>query len=160
VAAPEDGRTYLEGVALETLPGWAAGLLGTERVARLAYLDEDDRPRVLPVTFAVSGGAVWSAVDEKPKRLPEPARVRYLRRRPEAALVVDLYDDEWERLMWVQLLGTIELVGVEAAPDAMAALAAKYEAYAERTPPGPLLRLGVERALHWRAAGQRPAPAA
>jgi PPOX class probable F420-dependent enzyme len=153
VAAGEDGRTYLEGVALDTLPDWAAGLLGSERVARLAYLDEDDRPRVLPVTFAVSGGAVWSAIDEKPKRAAEPARVRYLRRRPEAALVVDLYDDDWERLMWVQLLGRIEVVGVDAAPDAIAALAVKYEPYAERTPPGPLLRLDVERALHWRAGG-------
>jgi len=153
VAASEDGRTYLEEVALDTLPGWAAELLAGERVARLAYLDEDDRPRVLPVTFAVSGEAVWSAVDEKPKRAPEPARVRCLRRRPEAALAVDRYDDDWERLAWVQLLGRVEVVPVEAAPEAIAALAAKYEPYAERTPPGPLLRLGVERALHWRATG-------
>ena len=35
----------------------------------------------------------------------------------------------------------------------MAALAAKYEPYAERTPPGPLMRLTVERALYWRATG-------
>jgi PPOX class probable F420-dependent enzyme len=153
VAAGEDGRTYLEGVALETLPDWAATLLGGERVARLAYLDEEDRPRVLPVTFAVSGDAVWSAIDDKPKRAAEPARVRCLRRRPEAALVVDLYDDDWTRLAWVQLLGRVDVVEVEAAPDAIAALAAKYEPYAARTPPGPLLRLAVERALNWRAAG-------
>jgi PPOX class probable F420-dependent enzyme len=153
VAAGEDGRTYLAGVALETLPGWAAELLASERVARLAYLDEDDRPRVLPVTFAISGGALWSAIDEKPKRVPEPARVRCLRRRPEAALVVDTYDDDWSRLEWVQLLGRVEVVPVEAAPEAVAALAVKYEPYAERTPPGPLLRLEVERALHWRATG-------
>jgi PPOX class probable F420-dependent enzyme len=153
VAAVEDGRTYLEGVALDTLPDWAAELLGGERVARLAYLDADDRPRVLPVTFAVSGGAVWSAVDEKPKRIAEPARVRYLRRRPEAALVVDVYDDDWSHLAWVQLLGRVEVVEVEAAPEAIAALAVKYEPYTKRTPPGPLLRLEVERALHWRAAG-------
>ena len=153
MAAGEDGRTYLAGVALETLPAWAAELLARERVARLAYLDEDDRPRVLPVTFAVSGGAIWSAIDEKPKRVPEPARVRFLRRRPEAALVVDVYDDDWSRLAWVQVLGRVEVVPVDAAPEAVAALAVKYEPYAERTPPGPLLRLTVERALHWRAAG-------
>jgi hypothetical protein len=35
----------------------------------------------------------------------------------------------------------------------MAALAAKYADYARRPPPGPLLRLTVERALSWRAAG-------
>jgi PPOX class probable F420-dependent enzyme len=153
VAAGEDGRTYLAGVALETLPGWAAELLAGERVARLAYLDEDDRPRVLPVTFALSGGAIWSAIDDKPKRVPEPARVRCLRRRPEAALVVDAYDDDWSRLAWVQVVGRVAVVAVDTAPEAVAALAAKYEPYAERTPPGPLLRLGVDRALHWRAAG-------
>jgi PPOX class probable F420-dependent enzyme len=152
VAAGEDGRTYLAGVALEALPDWAAELLASERVARLAYLDEDDRPRVLPVTFAVNDGALWSAIDEKPKRVAEPARVRYLRRRPDAALLVDVYDDDWSRLAWVQVLGRVEVVTVDAAPEAVAALAAKYEPYAKRTPPGPLLRLEVERALHWRAA--------
>ena len=139
-------------MSLDTLPGWARRLLDEERVARLAYVDEDDRPRVLPVTFAVSGDAVWSAIDEKPKRPGEPARLRYLRRRPEAALLVDVYDDDWSRLAWVQLLGRVALLPVESSPEGMAALAAKYEPYAERTPPGPLLRLDVERALHWRAA--------
>jgi PPOX class probable F420-dependent enzyme len=136
---------------LETLPDWASDLIATERVARLAYLDGDERPRVLPVTFAVAGGAVWSAIDEKPKRSPEPARVAYLRRRPEASLLVDRYDDDWSRLAWVQLLGRVDVLPAGGSPEAMAALAAKYEPYAERTPPGPLLRLTVERTLHWRA---------
>jgi PPOX class probable F420-dependent enzyme len=136
----------------DAIPTWARDLLEAERVARLAYLDDDDRPRVLPVTFALAGDAVWSAIDEKPKRTAEPARVRYLRRRPEAALLVDRYDDDWSRLAWVQLIGRVDLRPVEASPDAVAALAAKYEPYARRTPPGPLLRLTVERALHWRAA--------
>ena len=120
-------------------------------MARLAYVDEEDRPRVLPVTFAVAGDAVWSAIDQKPKRTPEPARVRHLRRRADAALVVDLYDDDWTRLAWVQLLGRVEVVPLESSPDALAALAAKYEQYASQTPPGPLLKLSVERTLHWRA---------
>jgi PPOX class probable F420-dependent enzyme len=139
-------------MTLETLPEWARDLLATERVARLGYLDSDDRPRVLPVTFALGDGCVWIAIDEKPKRTPEPARIRYLRRRPEAALVVDHYDDDWTRLAWVQLLCRVEVVPVESSADGVAALAEKYEQYAERSPPGPLLRLSVERALHWRAA--------
>ena len=138
---------------LETLPGWAGELLATERVARLAFVDAGDHPRALPVTFAIADGLVWSAIDEKPKRSAEPARLRYLERRPEAALLVDVYDDDWSRLAWVQLLGRIEVAPIDSSPEAMEALAAKYEPYAARTPPGPLLRLSVERALHWRAAG-------
>lgn len=122
-------------------------------MARLAFLDDEDRPRVLPVTFALAGGAVWSAIDEKPKRVKEPARVRYLRRRPEASLCVDVYKDDWSRLAWVQLLGAVAVLPASDAPDALDALAAKYAPYRERTPPGPLLRLSVERALSWRSAG-------
>jgi PPOX class probable F420-dependent enzyme len=120
-------------------------------VARLAFLDGDDRPRVLPVTFAIADDAVWSAIDRKPKRSPEPARVRWLRRRPEAALVVDVYDDDWTELAWVQLLGTVEVIEIEAGPAGAEALIAKYPQYETEPPPGPLLRLAVERALHWKS---------
>jgi PPOX class probable F420-dependent enzyme len=136
---------------IDELPEWALALLEAERVARLAYLGDDDRPRVLPVTFALAGGAVFSAIDDKPKRSPEPARVRYLRCRPHAALCVDRYDDDWSRLAWVQLLGVVEVLDVADAPAGLAALAARYAPYRERRPPGPVLRLAPERALHWRA---------
>jgi PPOX class probable F420-dependent enzyme len=144
---------------LETLPDWARELLAAERVARLAFVDDGDRPRVLPVTFAVAGDAVWTAIDdEKPKRAAEPARVRYLERRPDAALLVDVYDDDWARLAWVQLLGHVDVLPVDSSPEAIAALAGKYEQYAKHTPPGPLLRLTADRALHWRATDQGVRP--
>lgn len=127
-------------------------MLADERVARLGLVDPDDRPRVLPVTFALAEGMVWSAIDEKPKSRPEPARVAWLRRRPEAALCVDRYSDDWEELAWVQLLGRVEVLPAAAGEAGMAALAEKYEPYRERRPPGPLLRLEVERSLWWRAS--------
>jgi PPOX class probable F420-dependent enzyme len=127
-------------------------MLRSERVARLGLLDEDDRPRVLPVTFALVEDAIYTAIDNKPKTAREPARVRYLRRRPEAALTVDRYDDDWAKLAWVQVLGHVEVIEAEAAPAAMEALAAKYGPYRADPPPGPLLELVPERVLHWRAA--------
>ena len=136
---------------IDELPPWARALLDAERVAGLAFVDDHDHPRVLPVTFAVSRGAVWSAIDDKPKRSREPARLRYLRRRPEAALCIDRYDDDWSRLAWVQLLGTVTIVAVDDAPAALAALSARYAPYRERRPPGPLLRLEPARVLCWRA---------
>jgi PPOX class probable F420-dependent enzyme len=141
-------------MGLDIVPGWAHELLSRARVARLGYVDDEDRPRVLPVTFAVADGFVWTAIDdEKPKRRAEPARVSYLRRRPDASLLVDRYDDDWTRLAWVQVLGRVSVVAVGEAPGAVEALAAKYPQYAARRPPGPLLRLSVARVLHWRAAG-------
>ena len=133
---------------MEDLPTWARDLLAQARVARLALLDEEDLPRVLPVTFAVFEGAVWSAIDQKPKRSAEPARVRRLRRRPAAALLVDHYEDDWSRLAWVELRGP---VSVEPLGPALEALAAKYPQYASEPPPGPLLRLAPRRFACWKA---------
>ena len=123
-------------------------MLATARVGRLGLLDEEDLPRVLPVSFAVFEGAVWSAIDQKPKRAGEPARVRRLRRRPQTALLVDRYDDDWSRLAWVELRGP---VSIEPLGLALEALTAKYPQYAEQRPQGPLLRLAPERFACWRA---------
>jgi PPOX class probable F420-dependent enzyme len=126
-------------------------MLRTARVARLGLLDTDDRPRVLPVTYALAGGALYSAIDRKPKRPGEPARLRFMRRRPEAALTVDHYDDDWTALAWVQVLGRVEILAAGDEPAAMDALAAKYTQYRDDPPPGPVLKLVPERTLCWRA---------
>ncbi|HYP48023.1 MAG TPA: pyridoxamine 5'-phosphate oxidase family protein [Thermoleophilaceae bacterium] len=137
---------------LAALPAWARELLRETRVGRLGLVDDDGAPRVLPVTFAVAEGAVWSVVDHKPKRPGEPARVHWLRERPQVALCVDVYDDDWSRLAWVQLLGPVEVLALADGDAGLAALSERYPAYRERRPPGPLLRLEPERILHWRAA--------
>jgi PPOX class probable F420-dependent enzyme len=128
-------------------------LLEEARVGHLGLLDDDDRPRVLPVTYALWEGSLWSAVDAKPKRVEpgEVARVRFLRRRPEAALTVDRYSEDWSSLAWVQVLGSVEIVAAAGAPEALDALARRYEPYRSSDPPGPLLRLVPRRCLHWRA---------
>ena len=92
-------------------------------------------------------------VDNKPKRAGEPARVRWLRARPAAALTVDRYDDDWSRLAWVQVLGEVEWsLDAASAPDAVAALVARYPQYVDDPPPGPLLHLVPQRVLCWSAS--------
>ena len=139
------------GGTLDKLPAWASKLLETARVAHLGLLDGDGGPRVLPVTYAVAGGVFWSAVDQKPKRVPgeELARVRWLRASPRAALTVDRYDDDWSKLAWVQVLVSVSIEPVR--DDVLDALARRYPAYRELAPGGPLLRLSPERVLWWRA---------
>jgi len=122
------------------------------RVGRMGLLDEEGAPRVLPVTFVVTEGRIWSAIDQKPKRAGEPARLRYLRRDPRAALTVDHYSDDWEELAWVQVLGTVRILDQAEGAPGLGALSAKYEQYREKRPPGPLLALRPERYLWWRAA--------
>ena len=139
---------------LSELPGWAHDLLACSPLGHLSYLDDRDRPRVLPVTFAVAGDSLWTAIDQKPKRKP-PARVRYLRRRPQAALCADHYEDDWSRLAWVQAIGSVEVVEVGAGDmerSALDSLRSKYVPYVEDPPAGPLIRLRPERVVCWRAS--------
>jgi PPOX class probable F420-dependent enzyme len=138
---------------LAELPGWASELLESSRVAHLGMLDARGHPRVLPVAFAVADARIWSAVDEKPKRVPGPqlARVRFLSRDPRAALTVDRYTEDWSALGWVQVLGEVTIVEAGSATAGLASLAAKYEQYRESPPPGPLLSLQPSRCLFWRA---------
>jgi PPOX class probable F420-dependent enzyme len=144
----------LEAANLSDLPGFALDLLETSPVGRLGFLDADDTPRVLPVTYAIEGGALVTAVDHKPKRDPqaEPARVAYLRRRPDAALTVDRYSPDWSKLAWVQVIGAVAVTDAAAAAGAIAALRAKYEQYAAQPPRGPVLRLRPRRIVCWTAS--------
>jgi len=137
---------------LDELPGWALALLDEVRVGHLGLIDEKGRPRVLPVTFAVMDGLVWSAVDHKPKRRPgeDLARVRWLRERPESTLTVDRYDDDWSRLAWVQLVGTAAVLEID--QRVVAALTARYPQYSDHPPAGPVLCLEVERTVCWSAS--------
>jgi PPOX class probable F420-dependent enzyme len=136
---------------LDEAPRWALDLLDTQPVGPLGLLDEQGRPRVQPVTFAHVGDALWSAVDDKPKRRPgeQLARVRRLRANPACALTVDRYDDDWSRLAWIQVVARASVDDVR--EDVLAALAARYPQYRERPPRGPLLRLDPVHVLWWRS---------
>jgi PPOX class probable F420-dependent enzyme len=140
---------------LDQLPAWALELLQTAQVAHLGLLDEEGGPRVLPVTFALAEGRLWSAVDRKPKRAEgkELARVRFLRRDPRAALTIDRYSSDWNELGWVQATGTVTVVPVEESSAALLALSEKYAPYRDSPPPGPLLGLDPKRLIFWRARG-------
>lgn len=138
--------------SLDSAPKWARELLESEPIGHLGLLDDDARPRVLPVAFVLLGGEIWSAVDDKPKRVAdELARVRWLRARPSSALTVDRYSADWSRLAWIQLIGRTAVVDVAGREPVLEALAARYAPYRERAPRGPLLRLTPDRCIWWRA---------
>jgi PPOX class probable F420-dependent enzyme len=123
------------------------------RVAHLGLVDSGGRPRVLPITYAVVEGVVWSAIDQKRKRVPgeELARVRWLRASPPASVTIDRYDDDWSRLAWVQVLGVASVVDLAGRDEVLHALAGRYPAYRENTPRGPLVRIEPERVVWWHA---------
>jgi PPOX class probable F420-dependent enzyme len=128
-------------------------LAATARVARLATLDADGRPHLVPIVFAVAGGTLYTAVDDKPKRGDrELRRLRNARERPAATILVDHYAEDWQVLWWVRIDGSARVLdGGEEADTALALLAAKYEQYARTPPRLPVLAVDVDRTTAWRA---------
>ncbi|OLT14515.1 PPOX class F420-dependent oxidoreductase [Pseudonocardia sp. CNS-139] len=120
-------------------------------VARLATLRADGSPRLVPITFVLVDGLVWSAVDEvKPKTTTRLARLADVARDPRVGLVADHYADDWTQLWWVRLDGTAEVL--DRVPEHVAAaLAAKYESYATTPPRGPVLVVTPLRWTSWQA---------
>ena len=139
-------------MSLSELPPWAAALLDDIPVGHLGLLDEHAHPRVQPITFARVGDAIWTAIDDKPKRRREPARIARLRQRPHAAFTVDRYDEDWANLAWVQVLATAA-VHDEPQTEVVEALQHRYPAYRAQPPRGPFVQLTPERVLWWRAGG-------
>ncbi|MCX5280578.1 MULTISPECIES: TIGR03668 family PPOX class F420-dependent oxidoreductase [unclassified Streptomyces] len=126
------------------------------RVARLATVDAEGRPHLVPLVFAGCGGGLVSAVDHKPKRSPLLRRLRNIAVHPGVCLLVDRYDEEWERLWWVRVEGDARVVAPEDAeihPAAVGALREKYPQYRDRPPDGPVIAITVHRWRGWQATG-------
>lgn len=99
-------------------------------MGRLATLDADGRPNLVPVVYARIGEELWSPIDGKPKRGGELARVRNIRRDPRVTLLIDHWSEDWQRLWWLRIRGEARVEPASSAPAALAALTAKYPQYA------------------------------
>jgi PPOX class probable F420-dependent enzyme len=121
-------------------------------VARLATIDPDGRPHLVPIVFAIDGDTLYSAVDAKPKRSTKLRRIENARARPDVTILVDEYDDDWSRLWWIRLRGTARVLDEgEERERALDLLAAKYEQYCAERPQGPVLAVDVTELRTWSA---------
>jgi PPOX class probable F420-dependent enzyme len=125
---------------------------GNVRVARLATVDAEGRPHLVPLCFALAGDRIVSVVDAKPKRTPQLRRLANIRARPQVSVLVDEYDEDWARLWWIRADGVARVVesGV-ARDDAVAALTAKYPQYRDQPPEGPVIEITIDRWRGWSA---------
>jgi PPOX class probable F420-dependent enzyme len=122
------------------------------RVGRLATVREDHRPHIVPVTFALDGDMLVSAVDQKPKRTHDLLRLRNIDANPAVSLLIDQYDDEWSRLWWIRLDGVARIVRAEPTRSAAARpLVDKYQQYRDAPPAGPVVQVRVTSWTWWSA---------
>ncbi|MGN6205542.1 TIGR03668 family PPOX class F420-dependent oxidoreductase [Humibacter sp.] len=121
--------------------------LASARVARLATVRPDGSPHVVPVTFAVEGDLVYTAVDHKPKSARSLLRLENVARHPRVALLADHYSDDWDELWWVRVDGRASVVtDADEARHPIDALVERYEQYREHRPAGPVIVIRVD---HW-----------
>ena len=128
----------------------ARELFASARVARLASVGPDGRPHLVPIVFAVTGDVVVTAVDEvKPKRTRSLARLMNIAADPRVSVLADHYDEDWTRLWWARADGLASVVEGDA--PAVGLLADRYSQYQEHPPPGPVIRIRVDRWTGWAA---------
>ena len=122
------------------------------RVARLATIDPDGRPHLVPIVFALDGDTLYSAVDRKPKRSRTLRRIENARVRHDVTILVDHYDEDWSRLWWLRLRGRARVLDEGDERDhALALLAEKYAQYRAEPPDGPVLAVDVTEIRAWEA---------
>jgi PPOX class probable F420-dependent enzyme len=123
----------------------------SRRVGRLATAGRDGAPHVVPICFALSEAVLYVTMDEKPKRSARHKRLRNLAENPAAAVVVDRYDEDRDRLGWVMLRGPAEILesGREH-DDAQALLRRKYAQLATmRIDRLPVIALRIAKVASW-----------
>ncbi|MDG4826585.1 TIGR03668 family PPOX class F420-dependent oxidoreductase [Asanoa sp. WMMD1127] len=132
-------------------PAQARARFAAARVARLATVSGTGQPHLVPVTFAVAGDTVYSAVDAKPKRTTALKRLANIAAEPRVSLLVDEYDEDWSRLWWARADGTARVLPLADPEAARAAvlLGERYPAFVAR---GPVLAVDVARWSGWSAA--------
>ena len=117
------------------------------RVARLATINPDKSPHLVPIVFGLVGDVLYSAVDGKPKRTRNLKRLANIAAEPRVSVLADHYDEDWSLLWWVRADGRCRITDKSDIGEAV--LTERYDQYRENPPAGPFLEITVERWTGW-----------
>ncbi|HKQ08105.1 MAG TPA: TIGR03668 family PPOX class F420-dependent oxidoreductase [Blastocatellia bacterium] len=126
------------------------------RVARLATVDGDGRPAVIPICYVFDDHHFYSPLDEKPKQVAprQLKRVRNIESNPHVALVIDDYADDWSKLAYVLVTGLAAIMqpGSDEHARAVRMLRDKYPQYrAMAIDERPMIKISPARMKHWKS---------
>ena len=82
------------------------------RIARLATVNSQSQPHLVPVVFVFDDNYFYLPVDEKRKTVkPEKLkRILNIKKNPHVALLIDEYNEDWTRLAFVMIQGKASIV--------------------------------------------------
>lgn len=125
-------------------------LAGRTRFAVLATVRPDGSPHAVPIVHAVVGDSIVTAVDHKPKRSRQLARLANIAHEPRVTVLFDERDDAWDRLWWVRADGSATVTD-DPPSELAAALVRRHVQYETRRPDGPWIVVDVHRWSGWTA---------
>ena len=133
--------------------------LRSARTGHLATANAKGRPQVVPVCFVFDGQAIYSVLDAKPKTTPlrQLRRVKNILANPQVSLVVDHYEEDWDKLQYILVSGDAELLeSGEKWALAIAMLREKYPQYqAMDLDQSPVIKITPVRYSPWSPQPQR-----
>ena len=91
-------------------------IINRARVARLSSIDHEQMPHIVPVVFAFDGHCYYIPLDKKRKKtetIEKLKRVRNIQHNPNVALLIDEYNEDWSKLVFVMIQGKGYLIGKE-----------------------------------------------
>ena len=133
----------------------AGTLFAAARIARLGTVDPAGHPHLVPITFALHGNVIVSAIDHKPKRSTNLKRLRNIAVNPRVSVLADHYDEDWSLLWWIRCDGLARVLHGPDRAEPITWLAAKYDQYAEHPPAGPVIWIEVSTWRSWTSAPPR-----
>ena len=88
-------------------------IIDKARVARLATVDTEFKPHLIPVVFVFDNDCYFIPIDEKTKRSrPENLkRVKNIQENPNVALLLDEYNEDWTKLFFIMIQGKACIIG-------------------------------------------------
>ena len=127
--------------------------IAAARVARLATTGADLRPHIVPICFALDEQTLYFAVDAKPKRTSNLKRLRNIAVNPAVSILIDHYEEDWQKLWWVRLDGRARRLTEGADVErALHLLDQRYIQYRAARPGGPVVAVAIEGMTGWSAS--------
>ena len=87
-------------------------LIKRSKVARLATVDQQSHPYVVPIVFVFHKNSFFIPLDEKtkgvnPKKLK---RVKNIQKNPKVTLLIDQYQNDWKKLFFLMIHGKASVI--------------------------------------------------
>lgn len=114
----------------------------------MTTISADGSAHTVPVVFARVGAEIISPIDHKPKSGNVLARVKNIGRDDRVTLLIDHYDEDWTKLVWLMVRGRAT-VDPDASAESMRELNRRYPQYEQDERHDALIRIRPVRLSWW-----------